>query len=166
MITEEKKIEKTCSFYASDYHLEMIMIPYINKKIEEKTNVTILTERNLNKTVKDVISKINLPEERKKEILKLNWEKSNPENLKKENNKEQTIFVVGSMNYIKNANEEIEKVAEAEITAQETQLNIAKTKIINCYSLEEAQANATEITLKHTKVLNTTEEKEIEKNYC
>lgn len=154
MITEEKKFEKTCSFYASDYHLEMIMIPYINKKIDEKTNVNIITERNLEETAKEVISKINLSEERKKEILKLNWEKSNLENLKKENNKEQTIFVIGSMDYIQNVNEKIEKEEEA-----------SKTKIINCFSLEEAQANATEITLRHTKILNTTEEKEIEKNY-
>ena len=99
MITEEKNIEKTCSFYASDYHLEMIMIPYINKKIEEKTNVTILTERNLSETIKDVISKINLSESRKKEILKLNWKKSEIQSMKREKNKtkEQTIFVIGSI---------------------------------------------------------------------
>ena len=28
MTTIEKRIEKICSFYASEYHLEMIMIPY------------------------------------------------------------------------------------------------------------------------------------------
>lgn len=161
MITEEKNIEKTCSFYASDYHLEMIMIPYINKKIEEKTNVTILTERNLNNTVKDVISKINLSESRKKEILKLSWKKSELQSMEIEKDKARTIFVIGSMKYIKNANEKIE-----EMTNRESKQDKFKTKVINCYSLEEVQANATEITLEHTKVLNTTEEKEIEKNYC
>lgn len=159
MITEEKNIEKTCSFYASDYHLEMIMIPYINKKMEEKINVIILTERNLNDTVKDVISKINLSESRKKEILKLNWKKSEQPSIKI--NKEQTIFVIGSMDYIKSANENIEVMVKKEFKE-----NKSKTKVINCYSLEEAQTNATEITLEHTKVLNTKEEKEIEKNYC
>ena len=160
MITEEKNIEKTCSFYASDYHLEMIMIPYINKKIEEKKNVTILTERDLNDTIKDVISKMNLSESRKKEILKLNWKKSEIQSMKREKNKtkEQTIFVIGSMSYIKSTNKEIEKITKCELKQ-----NKFKTKVINCYSLEDAQANATEIILEHTNVLNTTEEKEIEK---
>ena len=36
MVTKENKLEKTCSFYVSEYHLEMILVPYINKKIEEK----------------------------------------------------------------------------------------------------------------------------------
>ena len=34
MITKEDKIQKSCCFYASDYHLEMIILPYINKKID------------------------------------------------------------------------------------------------------------------------------------
>ena len=47
MITKENKIQKSCCFYASDYHLEMIILPYINKKIDEKAQVTIITEKNL-----------------------------------------------------------------------------------------------------------------------
>ena len=47
MIVQNKNIEKMCSFYVSEYHLEMILVPFINKKIEEKENVIINTEYNL-----------------------------------------------------------------------------------------------------------------------
>ena len=36
--------EKTCAFYASDYHFEMITLPYIEKKLEEHKEVVVLTE--------------------------------------------------------------------------------------------------------------------------
>lgn len=151
MITKENKLEKICSFYASDYHLEMIMIPYINKKIEEQANVAIITERDLTKTVKDVISKINLEQTKKEKILNVNWENNKVEvinNIK--NNKEISAFIIGSLDYINSTNEEIEK------------LNIdCKIKIIDCYSLEDAQKEMAQIVNTHSKVLNTTEEKEI-----
>ena len=151
MNTEEKKIEKICSFYVSDYHLEMIMIPYINRKIEEKSNIEIISERKLKDTVKDVIKNINLTKHRKKEMLNLNWNNSSTKKIKiRENSKEQVIFVVGSTSYIEKINEEIEE-----------KNNLSKTKIINCYNIEDIKQNITEIATKHTKVLNTKEEKEI-----
>ena len=39
--------EKSCVFYVSDYHFEMISLPYISKKLEEEKKVIILTENNL-----------------------------------------------------------------------------------------------------------------------
>ena len=151
MITEEKQIEKICSFYASDYHLEMIMIPYINRKLEEKSNIEIITERKLKDTVKDVILNINLSQKKKHKMLNLSWNNNSSENIKHiKSTQEQVIFVVGSMQYIKKINKEIESKAPA-----------CKTKIINCYSIEDAQEKVTEITAKHTKILNTKEEKEL-----
>ena len=151
MSTKEEKLEKICSFYASDYHLEMIMIPYINKKIEEKLNIAIITEKNLTETVKEVVSRLNLPDKRKKEILSINWDNNKVDivNKMRESN-ELSIFVVGTLKYIESINKKIEC------------LNInAKVKLINCYSIEDAQEGMTEIVCNHTKVLNTTEEKEI-----
>ena len=42
--------EKICSFYASDYHFEMIALPYMCKSLEENKDVVILTENNLKDT--------------------------------------------------------------------------------------------------------------------
>ena len=151
MITKEKNVEKICSFYASDYHLEMIMIPYINKKIEEQSNIAIITERSLKETAEDVISRVNLPKTRKKEILNINWENSKVEIINKmEKSKELSIFIIGSLNYIENINKQIESL--------DTDIKI---KLINCYSIEDAQERMTDIVSNCTKVLNTTEEKEI-----
>ena len=151
MFTKEKNVEKICSFYASDYHLEMIMIPYINKKIEEKANVAIITERSLTNTVKDVISKINLQEKRKKEILNINWENNKVEAINKmKNSKELSVFIVGSLDYLKSINEKISNIKFE-----------GKIKLINCYSIDDAKERMTDIISCHTKVLNTTEEKEI-----
>ncbi len=60
--------ERICAFYASDYHFEMMSLPYINKKIENKEEIIILTENNLEKTIQTFLSKTNLNEEKKKEI--------------------------------------------------------------------------------------------------
>ena len=151
MITKEENVEKICSFYASEYHLEMIMIPYINKKIEEKADVAIITEKSLTRTVKDVISRINLNKKRKNEILKIDWENNKVEVINKiKHSKEFSIFVIGSLDYIEKINKKIESLDTS-----------IKIKIINCFSIEDVQARMTDIVSKHTKVLNTTEEKEI-----
>ena len=48
MVVKDKKIEKVYSSYVSEYHLEMILVPFINSKIEEKENVVIETEYDMN----------------------------------------------------------------------------------------------------------------------
>ena len=52
MNKNQKTKEKTCAFYASDYHFEMISLPYINKKLDESKEVIVLTENNLKETIK------------------------------------------------------------------------------------------------------------------
>ena len=47
-----KKQERICSFYVSDYHFEMITLPYIENEIKQNHNVVILTENDLNETIK------------------------------------------------------------------------------------------------------------------
>ena len=52
MNKNQKTKEKTCAFFASDYHFEMISLPYINKKLDESKEVIVLTENNLKETIK------------------------------------------------------------------------------------------------------------------
>ena len=44
-------IRDRCAFYASDYHFEMMTLPYISKKLDESKKVVILSENNLNEDV-------------------------------------------------------------------------------------------------------------------
>ena len=76
--------EKICSFYASDYHFEMIALPYMCKSLEENKDVVILTENNLNETMKTLLSKMNFKDDKKEAILNLDWENND---LKKFKNK-------------------------------------------------------------------------------
>ena len=132
MSKNQETKEKICAFYASDYHFEMISLPYIERKLEEKNEVIILTENNLEETIKILISRMNLAEEKKKRILDINWKNDDLAKFKQikeklEENKNMIIFVKGKENYIKNINRNIEKW-----------INIAdRAKVINCYDMEE-----------------------------
>lgn len=150
--------EKTCAFYASDYHFEMISLPYIEKNLEDNKEVLILTENNLEKTILNLISKINLKEEKKENILKIDWKNDDFKKFKKikkdiENKKDIIVFVKGKENYIKNINENIERWIDKN----------SKIKVIDCYDMEEVSENLDEVMSQYKMILNTAGEKKINK---
>ena len=136
MIVENKRLEKLCCFYVSEFHLEMILLPYINKSLDENKKIFIVSEINLEKSLGILMSKINLKENRKNEILNLNWKNNSIRNI--ENNS--VIIIVGKSKFIKNINE---------------QLKIENSVIVDCYNFEEIQDKSTEILNGYEKNLNT-----------
>lgn len=151
MNKNQKTKEKTCAFYASDYHFEMISLPYINKKLDESKEVIILTENNLKETIKTLVSKINLNEDKKEAILKIDWENNDLNKFKKINEdikskKDMVIFVKGKENYIKNINENIEKWTEKS----------KNVEIIDCYDMEEISQDMDNIMDQYKFTLKTT----------
>lgn len=139
MIVQDKMKDKMCSFYVSDFHLEMILIPFINKKIENKEKIIILTEKNLESTLKILIEKVNIKESNKKEILNLNWEPKVKNNIESNSN----IIIIGTKKYIEEQNKKIENS------------NIKNINIIDCYNFEEIKEEITNISCKYKKSLNT-----------
>lgn len=133
MVVQNNKIEKTCCFYVSEFHLEMILIPYINEKIEE--NITILTEKNLKETMNILINKVNLSEENKQKILKLGWDGD------KEIKENSNIIIIGSKKFIENKNEEIK--------------NKNAVSVLDCYDFEEEKNDINNIVKKYKNSLNT-----------
>ena len=157
MNRNQKTKEKVCAFYASDYHFEMISLPYIEKNIEEEKEIVVLTENNLEDTMNTLIEKVNLKEDKKKKILDINWKNDDLNKFKKikqnlDDNKNMIVFIKGQKNYIKNVNENLEKWIE--------QKNI---KIVDCYDIEEVSENMQNITSDYESILNTRGEKKIEK---
>ena len=151
MNKNQKTKEKTCAFYASDYHFEMISLPYINKKLDETKEVIVLTENNLKETIKTLVSKINLNEDKKVDILKIDWENNDLNKFKKINEdikskKDMVIFVKGKENYIKNINENIEKWTEKS----------KNVEIIDCYDMEEISQDMDNIMDQYKFTLKTT----------
>lgn len=159
MNKNQKTKEKLCTFYASDYHFEMISLPYINQKIQENKEIIILTENNLEETIKVLLSKMNFESKRKEKILNINWKNNDLDKFKKikaniKKEKEIIIFIKGKENYIKNINNNIEKwIGDAK-----------DIKIIDCYDIEEIGEQLDTVMEKYKKVLNTSGEKEICRN--
>lgn len=150
MNKNEKTKEKSCIFYVSDYHFEMISLPYISKKIEEGKKIIILTEENLEETIKVLVEKINLKEEKKKQILKINWNKDDIEKLQKiKEEKEVEILIKGTEEYINKMNKEIE------------QINNKNIKIIDCYNIEKTKEKIDSIMIKYNNLISTIGEKSV-----
>ena len=142
--------EKSCAFYASDYHFEMISLPYISRSMDENKEVIILTENNLKDTVNTLISKMNLDETKKEKILSLDWNHNDLKKFKEiskksKENSDIVIFIKGKENYVKNINKNIEKWVTANNHA----------KVIDCYEFFEIEEKIDEIAKKYDKVLGT-----------
>ena len=140
MVLEEKKVKDICNFYVSDYHLEIMLLPYISKKIEEGEEIVIITEKNLAETLKEVINKTNINEDKRDKIINLGWNKQEKD-IKINPNTD--IILIGSKKFI-----------------EEKMFNIKKQKrenirLIACYDYNEIKDNMQDIANKYDGVLNT-----------
>ena len=145
MITKEQYIKKTCLFCASDYHLEMILLPYIKERIDS-SNIIIFTENNLEDSIKVLLTKVNLDEKDKEKIKKLNWNKTCEFRIEEINNmkdKNISIIINGSNNYIELVNKKIKEVLRRDI------------EIVDCIHILDSDIEITEISKKYEKILNT-----------
>lgn len=138
--------EKLCLFFASDYHFEMISLPYINGKLKENKEVIMITENDLNNTVNTVLERINLKPEEKEKIINIDWKNNNLDKIKKlENeNKEKVIFIKGKEEYIDDINKNINNL-----------ISDKNTQVIDCYDINEVQDNIKEIAKGYSKILST-----------
>ena len=149
MIQEKKSKEKLCLFFASDYHFEMISLPYINENLKKDKNVIVITENNLKGTVNKLLENINLTEEERNRIINIDWENNDLnkfKQIKKANseNKETIIFVKGKENYIDNINKNIENW-----------ISVKDIKVVDCYDINEVQNNVSNIVRRYGKLLST-----------
>ncbi|MGN1311321.1 MAG: hypothetical protein ACI4VP_06560 [Clostridia bacterium] len=160
------KIKKVCGFNISSIHFSMMILPYINKELEQERNIITILEGNLERNIRQVLSKITINNEAKEKILNINWKasdikKDNIEKviksslLKKEN---LDIIVCGCEKYINLANEIIKKAINKNIKNIEEK-NI---KIIDCYTVNDFKENIREILDNHDIMFNTSGEHSIE----
>ena len=139
MTTKENIAQKKCCFYASDFHLEMTILPYINKKMDQEKEIVIITENNLEESIKILISKINI--KNKEEILKIDWNNKGIGRI----NKNAVIIINGTQNFIKDINEKIELLKENKESSIE---------LVDCYLFDEIKDKMYEISTKYDGVLN------------
>lgn len=159
MEVQKNNLTKLCSFYVSDWHLVTMLLPYINKKINEQAKIATILEKDIKENVVTLVEKLNL--KNKEKILKLKWNKTKEiekiEKLEKE--QELIIFINGSKEFIEKANKKLAKYIAKPLINN-------KIKIINCYEVMEFNSSIIEILNKHDKILNTSGEKEIEEVFA
>ena len=153
-------MKKICAFYASDYHFEMISLPYIEENLEKRKEIIILTENDLQDTIKTLISNINIEEKKKQSLEQINWKNDDLNKFKKikkdtEENKDVIIFIKGKENYIRNINKNIEKWTSKN----------NKVKIVDCYDMSEVSEKVDTLMEKYKIMLGTAGEKVIENIY-
>ncbi len=139
MVTKEHKLKKLCCFYVSDFHLEMILLPYIKRNID-KSKFVIFTEKNLSESMHILLDRTNLNLNEKKEILNLNWQATKIENMEEKDFTNDTIIINGSREYITKIREIIKG---------------QPTNRIDCYNIGEKNLNLKEIRAGYDEVLNT-----------
>lgn len=142
MITKECEVKKYCCFYVSDFHLEMILLPYIKDNID-KSKFIILTEKNLVESIKILLERTNLNCDEKIKMLDLNWNSKTIGEISNLNFKDHTIIINGSSDYICKINEEIMQTDHQKLT------------IIDCYNVSEESLKVMKIQEKYDGILNT-----------
>ena len=70
------KFQKFCSFYISELHLVTMLLPYVSKEIDEGTEIKPILEKNLEREIKVLITKLNLSPDKNQKIMQINWKKN------------------------------------------------------------------------------------------
>ena len=158
MVSTNVNISRVCSFYVSEWHFVTMLLPHINKIVDEGAKITTFLENSREEQVETLLKKLRLPNSKK--IADINWDAKNlnsinMEKIIKKDYKKQNIEIIiaGTIEYINKANELIELWVEKNKIDN-------KIKIINCYMATE-KINMPEILNYHNAVLNTAGEKSI-----
>ena len=144
MITKELVDNKSCVFCVSDYHLEMILLPYMKEEINN-SKIVILTEDDLEDSMKMVLSRVNIEENLKKEIMELNWNKKDIKNIEQyiTKDKKNIIIINGKYEYINDINKSLNEITYKNIN------------IVDCYHIGEADIDINVLSKNYKYILNT-----------
>ena len=144
MITKEQSGTKSCCFYASDFHLEMILLPYVKQRINN-TKFIILTENNLENTFATLLCRTNLNDEEKENILNIGWKNDYLKKIVKideyvKNDEKLTIII--------NGDEDFNRIIKESININ------SKVNIIDCFEVGKLNENIKKITENYDSILN------------
>lgn len=169
---QKKNVKNICNLYASKWHLAVMLLPYLNKQIEKGIKFETILKEDILENVEELISKLNLKQEKQEKMLNMNWNKSKIENkeqieefmnniIKNENNV--SIILNGDNNQVKNTNEIINKFIEK--NKKSIEQNNIKITIISCFKALDFKENVKEILNNYDYALNTSGEHKIEEVY-
>ena len=144
------KVERLCNFYASKYHLSMILLEFLKEKNNRKMNVVTFFQDEIEDEINVLVDKYKYNVDN---IKKINFKVAENIYNKEINFAKNNIFIVeGNLDYINDANEYI----------LENLPKLTKAKIINCYNFSHQKLYMKEIINKSDKILFTSGEKIID----
>lgn len=152
-------IRRICNFYVSDWHLAVMLLPYINKEINKGVKITTVFEKNMKDNIQTLVGRLNL--KNKEKILDMNWNSKDKdiENYIQENidEEKQNLFIVnGNKDYIENTNDKLYKCVK------ENCIKGNVIKILDCYEINKDEEKMYDIIKMHDGILNTSGEHKIE----
>lgn len=143
------KIERLCSFYASKYHLCLILLEYLKEKCNKKIQVITFMQEDINREINELNKKYKF----NIDMNKISFEKINNIYQKEPEITKDMIFIVqGNLCFMEEANEYINDLLCKNCTV----------KIINCYEFEKRKDIMAELMSEADKILYTTGEKVID----
>lgn len=139
-------IRKACNFYVSEWHLFAAMLPYMREEFALQHAIVILSQENLKIGIAKMLQKMEVAFPNPNGLEDVYWCRD-WEELEIENSiYPMTIFVQGTMEYIEEMKEGLEKIL---------QKKYREIRIINCYELYDSNNSLYEILDKHEWVFNT-----------
>ena len=136
--------KKLWSFYVNDIHLITMLLPYINERINENTEVITILETDMSRGAKKVIERIQ--GKKSEDLLKINWKNKSLNYLYEAEIKDKFFVISGTDEFMNGANQIINDRKE-------------NCTILNCYEMMQGRQKLQEILDKHDKVVNTSGEK-------
>ena len=144
------KVEKLCNFYASKYHLSMILLEYLKEKNQKNSNVYTFFQDEVEDEINVLINKYQYNIKNLKDIVFRVTKNIYNKELKIQKN---NLFIVqGNLDYINETNNYILKNLSKNTNA----------KIINCYNFMYQKLYMKDIIEKSDKILFTSGEKIID----
>lgn len=142
----EKQMIKACNFYVSQWHLFAALLPYVRDELKKNNQIIFISQDNLEKGLKQLVSKLNLKFENKNGLNDVMWLDENFSFELKEEKRPLTIIIQGAMSFIKEINMYIEanfKNVYREVT------------VINCFEIYDTNEILYNILDEHDYVFNT-----------
>ena len=151
-----KDIKTVCSFYASDWHLVTMLLPNIDRKINEGAKITTILENSLDDKMSELLDKLRI--KNKDRVLNIGWNKTELKNIENIIGKSDEIIVNGSIEYIEDVHQKIKQYLQMNNDI----LKGRSISIVDCYDITKYENNVKQILDKHDKILNTGGEKDKE----
>lgn len=161
MREKQNNVSRVCSFYVNDWHLTTMLLPHINRTINENKKVLTILESGIKNNIEELLSKMNLNQEMQDSILEINWNSTPICKFSEIKNQIELLLKdVQAINIIINGNEEYMKIANKNIDKVIKSIIGKKVTIINCYEIAKYKDIST-ILDKYDLVLNTSGIKQI-----